>query len=159
MANWCLNMVTFEADETVMEQIRLLFTKMAEKEKRTNWGQLPDFYNKDGGYLFEIDVQDSQITYLTKWSPNLSVLVAVADQFGVSFIYNYQELCMCIYGMAIYRNGVLHDIALEMADFGSFDFLQETQCYFFEERHYNDEEDILEIFLQRKVKSLYKPNP
>lgn len=159
MANWCLNTVTFEADETVMEKIRLLFIEMAEKEILTNKGQLPEFYHSETGYLFETDWQDSGVSYLTKWSPNLLVMVAVAFMYGADFLYNYEELNMGIYGVAIYRKGVLKDIHLQPEDFGVFDYDELSDCYVFEGRNYRSDADILEILLQRKVNVQYKTNP
>lgn len=159
MANWCLNTVTFEADETVMEQIRLFFIEMAEQGILTNKGQLPSFYNTDTGYLFEIDWQESQLLYLTKWSPNLLVIMAVANHYRANFLYNYEELNMGIYGVAIYRKGILKDIYLEQEDFGLYQYDQQSRCYVFEGENYRDEWDILEILLQRKVNRLFKPNP
>lgn len=159
MANWCLNTVTFEANEAVIDQIRLLFIEMAEKEILTDKGQLPSFYSADTGYLFEIDWQESQLTYTTRWSPNIAVMVAVAHQYGADFMYNYEELNMEIYGVAIYRNGVLKDIYLTSEDFGRYDYNEQNKSYVFEGENYMDAWDILEILLQRKVKQLYNPNP
>lgn len=158
MANWCLNTVTFEADETVMERIRLLFIEMAEKEILTNKGQLPEFFSEDAGYLFETDWQDSGVTYLTKWSPNLLVMVVVADWYGADFLYNYEEIAMGIYGLAIYRKGVLHDVYLEPEDIGLYEYDEQSESYVFEGGNYIDDAEILEILLQRKVNRLYKPN-
>jgi len=159
MANWCLNTVTFEADETVIEQIRLLFIEMAEKEILTTKGQLPEFYGSDTGYLFEIDWQEFQLNYLTRWSPNLLVMVAVAQHFGADFIFNYEEWAMAIYGVAICRKGVLQDIYLEPEDFVLFEFDEQSESYLFEGKNYSNEAEILEILLQRKLKHIYKPNP
>lgn len=159
MANWCLNTVRFEADETVIEKIRLFFIEMAEKEILKNQGQLPEFYHSKTGYLFEIDWQEPSLTYLTKWSPNPMVMVAVAQTYGANFKYQYEELNMGIYGVAIYRNGVLQDIHLEGDDFGAFDYDEQSECYVFEGANYRDDADILEILLQRKVNTHFKSNP
>lgn len=150
--------MTFEADETVIEQIRLLFIEMAEKEILTNKGQLPEFYNADTGYLFETDWQDSGVTYLTKWTPNLLVMVVVADWYGADFLYNYEELNMGIYGLAVYRKGVLQDVYLVPEDFGLYEYDEQSESYVFEGEHYPDDWEILEILLQRKINRLYKPN-
>jgi len=158
MANWCINTVTFEANEPVIEQIRVLFIEMAEKEILTNQGQLPPFYNAESGYLFEIDSEESQLSYLTKWSPNIMVMVAVAHQYKADFVYNYEELNMRIYGIAIYRKGVLIDIRLAPEDFGLYQFDEQSKSYVFESNNYRDDATILEILLHRKVKQLYKPN-
>lgn len=159
MANWCLNTVRFEADETVIEKLRLFFIEMAEKEILKNQGQLPDFYHATTGYLFEIDWEESGLNYLTKWSPNLPVMVAISGKYGADFQYRYEELNMGIYGLAIYRMGVLHDIHLEPEDFGAFDYDDQIKCYVFEGANYRDDADILEILLQRRVNAHFKTNP
>lgn len=158
MANWCLNTVTFEADETVREQIRLLFIEMAAREILTNKGQLPSFYSAESGYLFEIDWQESGLTYLTKWSPNILVMVAVASQYGAEFLYKYDEISMGIYGVAIYRKSVLIDVYLEPEDFGLYEYDKQSESYVFEGENYREDWVILEILLQRKLTRLYKPN-
>lgn len=159
MANWCLNTVTFEASESVNEQIRLLFIEMAEREILTSKGQLPPDYVGDTGYLFEIDWLDSQLCYLTKWSPNIGVIMVVADQYDAGFVYNYEELAMGIYGMAVYHKRILHDIYLEAEDFRQYTYNDNTQTYVFEGEDYDNDWDVLEILLQRKVKRFYnKPN-
>lgn len=158
MANWCLNTVTFEANESVKEQIRLLFIEMAEREILSSKGQLPPDYVGDTGYLFEIDWLESGLCYLTKWSPNIPVVLAVADQYEAGFVYQYEELAMGIYGVAIYRNGVLNDIYLTSEDFGQYSYNDNTKTYSFEGDHYYDDWAVMEILLERKVKRLYKPN-
>lgn len=158
MANWCLNTVTFEASESVNEQIRLLFIEMAEREILSSKGQLPPDYVGDTGYLFEIDWLESQLCYLTKWSPNIPVVIAVAKQYNAGFIYRYEELGMGIYGVAIYRKGVLIDIYLASEDFEQYSYSDNGQTYVFEGEDYDNDWDVLEILLQRKVKRLYKPN-
>lgn len=66
---------------------------------------------------------------------------------------------MGIYGLAIYRKGVLNDIFLEPEDFGLYEYDEQSNSYVFDGKSYRDDAEILEIILQRKVNSLYKPNP
>ncbi|WEK20453.1 MAG: hypothetical protein P0Y49_04790 [Candidatus Pedobacter colombiensis] len=156
MANWCLNTVTFEADETVMEKIRVLFLEMAEREILYFRGQMPPFYRREHGYLFEIDWREQELFYLTKWSPNIDVMIAVADHYHACFVYTYEELAMGIYGMAIYRWGRLWDIYLEPDDFTQFSYFEQADKYEFEGKHYTNEFEVLDILLQRKVDRIYK---
>lgn len=148
----------FEANESVNEQIRLLFIQMAEIEMRSDKGQLPPDYVGDTGYFFEIDWQESALCYLTKWSPNIPVVLAVADRYDAGFVYHYEELAMGIYGVAIYRKGVLNDVCLASEDFEQYSYNDNTQTYVFEGADYDHDWEVLEVLLQRKVKRLYKPN-
>lgn len=155
MANWCLNTVKFEADEPVYEKIRVLFLEMAQQEILTNKGQLPSFCNLETGYLFEIDWQDDELFYLTKWSPNFDVLIAVAAHFGVCFQYQYQETAMGIYGMAVYLADTLCNVYLEPKDFTFYSYCEQSHKYEFEGQQYALEFEILDILLQRKVNRIY----
>ncbi|WP_316818440.1 hypothetical protein [Pedobacter nyackensis] len=156
MANWCLNTVTFEADGTVMEKIRVLFLEMAEREILYFRGQLPQFCSNKHGYLFEIDWENDELFYLTKWSPNITVMIAVANHYGACFVYNYQELAMGIYGVAIYKGGTLWDVYLEPDDFTLFNYFEQADKYEFEGKHYTNEFEVLDILLQRKIERIYK---
>lgn len=157
MANWCLNTVKFEANEAGTEELRTLFLRMAEKEILENKGQLPTGYEGSRGYLFEIQMEDDQLSYLTKWSPNTEVIIFVAKQYGAGFIYNYEEYNMGIYGLAFYKNEQLQDISLNEEDFNLYQYNESDQNYAFEGRIFQDDWEIMEILLERKVKQIYKP--
>lgn len=150
--------MTFEADETVMEQIRVLFIEMAEREILQDKGQLPSFHRAETGYLFEIEWQESVLTFLTKCSPNISAMVAVACQYDAEFLYKYDEIKMNIYGVAIYTKGVLIDVHLEPEDFGLYVRDKQIKRFAFEGGNYREVREILEILLQRKLIRLYNPN-
>lgn len=60
MANWCSNWVIFQGDEKALRQIRGLFSEMKAREESTGEGQLPEFSNTDGGYFFNIYLDEEQ---------------------------------------------------------------------------------------------------
>nr|WP_121271765.1 hypothetical protein [Pedobacter schmidteae] len=157
MANWCLNTVKFEANEAVMNELRTLFLRMAEKEILENKGQLPAGYEGSSGYLFEIEMEEDTLSYLTKWAPNTDVIIFMAKQYGAGFIYNYEEPGMAIYGVTFYRNEQLQDICLDEEDFKCYQYNETDENYTFEGEVFPDDWDIMEILLQRKVKRMYKP--
>lgn len=156
MANWCLNTVKFEANKAVTEELRILFLRMAEKEILENTGQLPAGYEGRNGYLFEIQMEEGQLSYLTKWSPNMEVITFVAKQYGAGFIYNYEEPLMAIYGIAFYKLEQLQDISLSEEDFKLYQYNESDGSYAFEGRIFQDDWEIMEILLQRKVKRIYR---
>lgn len=160
MANWCSNTVVFEGNPETIEQIQQLFKSMAEKEKQENCGQLPDFITKDnGGWFFEIYQSDTSVlNYQTKWVPNIEIVRAIAEHYNVDFTQEYEELGCCIYGRAIFTNGILTDTHLKYEDFGNFDFDEETNICLFEGEKYESEYDILEILLERKIKNQFNNN-
>lgn len=151
MANWCLNTVAFQGESHRMEELRLLTEKLIEREKRENCGQLYELVREKSGYLFEISYEDDILCYLTKWSPNTQVLVAVADHLNLSYTHGYEEAGMMIYGRDTYKEGELVQIMLDNDDFALYEFNQQTDRYDFEGDSYPNDEEILETLFRRKL--------
>lgn len=123
---------------------------MAEKETETNEGQLPSFIKEDTGYLFNIRWVGGTLYCDTKWSPNIALMQLVADTYQVGFVYSYSEIGMGIYGEVQYQDGILTDISLESEDFAQYGYQEETDDYVFEGDSYENDDEILEILLERK---------
>ena len=157
MANWCSNSVAFEGNETALEQVKLEFIKMQIRENKENCGQLPEFISdKKRGYFFDILLEDGGciFNYQTRWSPNTEVLTQIAERFNVDFILDYEEIGNQIYGVSVYSNNELTEICLEEEDFEQYDYNEETDTYFFEEKNYESDFEILEILLKRKIQKI-----
>ena len=157
MANWCSNSVAFEGNETALEQVRLEFIKMQILENEENCGQLPEFIlDKKRGFFFDILLEDGGciFNYQTRWSPNTEVLTQIAERFNVDFILDYEEIGNQIYGVSVYSNNELTEICLEEEDFEQYDYNEETDTYFFEEKNYESDFEILEILLKRKIQKI-----
>ena len=157
MANWCSNSVAFEGNETSLEQVKLEFRKMQIRENEENCGQLPEFISdKNRGYFFDILLEDGGciFNYQTRWSPNTEVLTQIAERFNVDFILYYEEIGNQIYGVTIYSSSELTEICLEEEDFEQYDYNEETDTYFFEEKNYESDFEILEILLKRKIQKI-----
>ena len=157
MANWCSNSVAFEGNETALEQVKLEFIKMQIRENKENCGQLPEFIlDKKRGYFFDILLEDGGciFNYQTRWSPNTEVLTQIAERFNVDFILDYEEIGNQIYGVSVYSNNELTEICLEEEDFEQYDYNEETDTYFFEEKNYESDYEILEILLKRKIQKI-----
>ncbi|ASE60645.1 hypothetical protein CEQ15_03550 [Chryseobacterium indologenes] len=158
MANWCSNTVVFEGKPEAIEQIQQLFKSMAEKEQKEECGQLPDFVeDSNGGYFFDI-YQDDDVTglfqYETKWSPNIEVVQAIAEQYNVNFTQDYEELSNCVCGRATFADKLLTDIFLDDEEFEQYEFDEETDTYHFEGETYDSDCEILETLLERKLSFL-----
>lgn len=152
MANWCYNVVTFENNPNVLEQLKQLFESLAEKEKKEEQGQLPDFILNSKRYMFSINWQDETASYETKWSPNIEEMKQIADHFKIGFNYYYEELGCLLYGVARYENAVLSNSFLESSDFGLFEENEGDGIWTFEGQKFESEYDILEILLERRQK-------
>ena len=155
MTNWCSNTVVFEGKPEAIEQLQKLFKSMAEKQQEENCGQLPDFVeDSNGGYFFDI-YQEDDVTgifqYETKWSPNIEVVQAIAEHYGVEFTQEYEEMGNGIYGKATYSEGILDDTALTDEDLEQYQYDEETDTYHFESEEYESDSEILETLLTRKL--------
>lgn len=152
MANWCNNVVWFEADETTMQKIKEMFLQMAQKESETNCGQLPAFIQDDNDWFFAIRWEAEDVLYYdTRWSPNTEIVRQIADHYNVGFTLDYEELGCLVYGKATYAGGILTDIYLEQTDFDTYQFDEETDSYHFEGETYESDWEILETLLERKM--------
>lgn len=151
MANWCNNVVWFEADPTTLQSIKKMFLQMAKKEKKTNCGQLPPFIAEERDWFFAIrwEAEDA-LYYDTKWSPNTEIVRHIADHYKVGFTYDYEELGCLVYGQAIFEEGILTDTCLDSQDFDSYELDEETDTYHFEGTEYDSEWEILDTLLERK---------
>jgi hypothetical protein len=57
-----------------------------------------------------------------------------------------------IYGQAIHHNEILQDIYLEDEDFEQYEYDEENDCYHFEDKEFDSDNEILEILLSEKLK-------
>ena len=158
MANWCNNTVVFEGKPEAIKKVQQLFKTMAEKERKEEKGQLPDFIgNGNGGYFFYLylDSEDTGIfQYETKWSPNTEVVQAIAEHYKVDFVQDYEELGCLVYGRATFSDGLLTDICLSDEEFEAYSYDEETDTYHFEGKEYDSDSEILETLLDRKLEQL-----
>ena len=94
--------------------------------------------------------------YQTKWSPNIEIIQEIAEYYKVDFVQDYEEMGNLIYGQAIHHNEILQDIYLEDDDFEQYEYDEEGDCYHFEDKEYDNDSEILEILLERKIKNQFK---
>ena len=152
MANWCSNVVWFEANEATIKEIKDMFLQMAEREKETTCGQLPTFIKEDRDWFFDIRWEEEDILYYeTRWCPNIEVVQKIAEHFGVGFTMEYEETGCLVYGKATFKEGIVMDTYLSGDDFQTYHYDEETDNYHFEGETYECDGEILEILLERKT--------
>lgn len=155
MANWCSNTVVFEGEAEEITAIQGIFQMMKKKEETSEQGQLPDFITEDnGGYFFNIywnEGDESIFQYETKWSPNIEVVRLIADCYALDFTQEYEEMGNGIYGKATYSEGILDDTALSDEDLEQYHYDEEKDLYHFEDEEYENDSEILEMLLTRKL--------
>jgi hypothetical protein len=158
MGNWCFNTVAFKGERHQIDGVKALFKEMSLKERKERRGQLPPNAKGDEGHFFGMRWDSDIMHYATKDEPNTRALLLVAEMFRVSFILNYEEEGMCLFGEATYDNGILTDVALDPEDFGNCEYQEATGTWLFEGEHYTNTIEILEILLERKkaIKNLQK---
>jgi len=112
MANWCYNFLQFEGNSEAVNDVMAFFKEMERREKSTAHGQLPDFIIEKEGYMSSINCYEDNVSYETRWSPNVEVVVQIAEKFKLGFTLSYNELDNLIFGEYVYKNSVLTDFAL-----------------------------------------------
>ena len=70
--------------------------------------------------------------------------------FSIDFVFHYDDTANGIYGVAVYEDGILKYVFLEITDFAGYTYDEEQEVYWFEGQSYTDSTDILEIFLERR---------
>jgi len=107
MANYCSNTVLFLGDPTAVAELRQLFWEIERQQKLTRMYYLPDFVIDGTGYVQDISFNGQWINYESRWTPNLNLLVQLAERHQVEFISGFDEMTNGIYGEALYSNGRL----------------------------------------------------
>lgn len=159
MPNWCNNQLFFSGSEAAVKEAKALFFEMMENCIKTNEGQIPSFMdNPEQGYFFDISCypEEEQISFNTKHSPNINDLVRVAQNWeGLDFELTYQESSNMVFGMAIYKDGVLKTYDLEQGDFARIEFIEKSDIYVLDGEESESEEEFLEDIFEQKFNISY----
>lgn len=151
MANWCFNTVTFTGEPDNVKKVVYQFLSLRLKELETGNGQLPDFIGKETNYFFEISVKSGVLTFITRWIAPVEIMVEIANHYAVDFEFDFEEIANGIYGKAFYKGGKATIFNLSAADFASYSFDEKAGKYLFEEKYFDDNAEIFEIMLKRKI--------
>jgi len=153
MANYCSNSVVFAANEPTLEKIRALFEEIEIKQKDHGKYYLPDFIKKEGGYMRDIIVNKSRISFETRWVPNTETLMEIADFYQADFTSRYDEITMGIYGETRYDRNSLIMVTLDNEDFRAIRYDKQKNGYPFGEQVFEYEGDLLDYMLEQKILS------
>ena len=116
MANYCSNTVLFLGDQNAVAELRQLFWEIERQQKLTRMYYLPDFVMDVTGYVEDISFNGQWINYESRWTPNLNLLVQLAERYKVEFISGFDEMTNGIYGEALYSNGRLQSVYRDAYD-------------------------------------------
>ena len=153
MANYCSNSVVFAANEPTLEKIRALFEEIEIKQKDHGKYYLPDFIKKEGGYMRDIIVNKSRISFETRWVPNTETLMEIADFYQADFTSRYDEITMGIYGETRYDRNSLIMVTLDNEDFRAIRYDKQKNGYPCGEQVFEYEGDLLDYMLEQKILS------
>jgi len=116
MANYCSNTVLFLGEPSAVAELRQLFWEIERQQKLTRMYYLPDFVMDGTGYVQDISFNGQWINYESRWTPNLNLLVQLAERYQVEFISGFDEMTNGIYGEALYSNGRLQSVYRDAYD-------------------------------------------
>jgi hypothetical protein len=68
---------------------------------------------------FVLEDDSIVIEFWTKWDAKPKQFVCIADRYDVSFAYHYEELGNLIYGVCVYKDGVLTDYCVSSSEINS----------------------------------------
>ena len=175
MPNWCYNSVTFSGPKEKIEELSNIMTILKNRIIIENRGVLPDFIEnsieimgkESTLYLFDIEYSTEEpecLVFSSRWSPALDTIHAIGVKLGLSFEHYYDESGNMIYGCSTYdsETGEYINTYLEEEDYKKIDVFydedDEITLYSFEDKDYEVQEEILEILLSRKIKSINNNN-
>ena len=111
MANWCYNRVTFEGDKKNILELKKIIQDMINRETPER-GVIPIIQEEnDESYYFHINIDRNEdeeyveISYSTKWTPNLKSIKFLCTKFGVEMNGYFSEEANKVYGEYKFENG------------------------------------------------------
>ena len=127
MPNWCWNTIEFNGEQKNLDNLAKLLEKTVDVQNKTGLGQL--LHGLEGaidGFMFDIsyDLGDGflNLSFQSRWSPIVNDVVRIAELFGLTFVYDYEESGMNIFGKYTFEyedgedEGYLYDQAASDAD-------------------------------------------
>lgn len=133
MANYCHNRVTFSGKAENLEEMRQLLSAAP-----ADGVFMPEFIKRTEGHFIDLSVGADYLDYHTFWSPNLPVMIEVADHLGLDFVQRYQEAGMAVWGEASYTDGDFQNIRLVSNDHQLYSFDQACEQFEYEGQFYDD---------------------
>ena len=108
MPNWCSNTIEFNGNQNNLENLAKLLEKTVDVQKKTGYGQL--LHGLEGaidGYMFDINYDLGNgflyLSFESRWSPIVNDVVRIAELFRLTFVYDYEESGMGMYGQYTFK--------------------------------------------------------
>lgn len=154
MANWCVNRVTFTGEPEKVEAAYNFFREIEHKQDNKLKWEMPEYLRNNSTIPFDVGVGDKGVYFRTPWSPGLSTIAQIAQNFGVDYVHKYEEPGMLILGESRMKNKVFSNVALEYGELTGITYDAGTEDFVFEGRHYTEDWEIFLELLERKKKAL-----
>lgn len=145
MANLCWNSVTFRGHDERLVQMRSCFSELALK----GYG-LPDFVGKECGVFFDLDQKDDNITYHTRYDPNLNAVAQTAQHFDLDYTHSFHEFNMGVMGEATRINGEYGITRLTGSDINLGEYDPACDHIAYNGRFYESIYDLLPVLFDEK---------
>ncbi|RFZ92942.1 hypothetical protein D0C36_16265 [Mucilaginibacter conchicola] len=145
MANQCYNEVYFTGEQNRVKQANRFLS-----------GHQLDEYDGTAikgtdGYFQDLYFCNGKFHFGTRWVPDFTTLIAVADLFKVGFIVEYSDPAMSLYGRGMYKDGTFVDVRLDIDDYKKIGYNQKEGTYQYQDRTYRDLEKPALAVLKDKV--------
>lgn len=154
MANWCSNWVTVEGEEQNVQSFKEEMAKLANDTTILGHGVRPS-EEGDLWYMFDIQIEDNVISFMSKWDPANDSLQFLAKKHQVTITNQYSETGNMIFGQwfgdgetenNVWLTDEEWDLAVPGDEDGSF--------YIYDGKEYEVQEDALEEILDKKLQGL-----
>ena len=154
MANWCSNWVTVEGEEQNVQSFKEEMAKLANDTTILGHGVRPS-EEGDLWYMFDIQIEDDVISFMSKWDPANDSLQFLAKKHQVTVTNQYSETGNMIFGQwfgdgETENNVWLTDEEWDLAVPGD----EDESFYIYDGEEYEVQEDALEEILDKKLQGL-----
>lgn len=152
MANICYNKVTFSGEPENLRAVNAFFDDLI---VRSMEGRQPDdsgFIEHGKGYYSEpFRTGENSVHYRTFWQPRLEAIYDIAEEFGVSYVHEYQDLNMGLYGRAMGGGGEFLDVRLGWSAFEQIGYSESDDTYYYDDLPYASIYPVLDLVLDQKI--------
>ena len=155
MANWCSNSVVFTAEPEKLQAIYDLFAGIQQKQEADGRYHLPDFATTEDGCMSDIFFDGGRICYESRWTPNIELLMEIADFYQATFRCKYQQMSAGIYGETRYDERSLVMLNLDEEDFKAVRYDKIKKGYPINGEVFEFEGDLLDYILEQKMGQKY----
>lgn len=152
MANICYNQVTFSGEPDNLRAVNAFFDDLIVRSMEGRQHDDSGFIEHGKGYYAEpFRTGENSVHYRTFWQPRLEAIYDIAEEFGVSYVHEYQDLNMRLYGRAMGGGGEFLDVRVGWSDFEQIGYNEGEDTYYYEEQPYPNINEVLDTMLDREI--------